>query len=69
MSLWFEIALVIFLAMIVIALIGIRDAVENAVRQMVQINEKLDELCGAERDRKRALRIAAEPSEWDRVTK
>jgi hypothetical protein len=69
MSTWFEIALIVFLAMIVIALIGIRDAVENAVKQMGEMNERLDELCEAERDRKASLRAADEPNDWDVIAK
>jgi hypothetical protein len=41
MSPWFEIALIVFLAMIVIALIGIRDDVESTGRRMKKVIERL----------------------------
>jgi len=42
MSPWFEIALIVFLAISLIALIGIRDAVESIGKQTKEATERLD---------------------------
>ena len=60
MSLWFEIALVVLLALVVLVLIGIRDVLSDGIKQMGArlegISERIDELCQPERKRQSEIR-------------
>ncbi len=60
MALWAQIVLLIILGLIALILTGIRDILVDGMKainnRLQEISGRLDELCGPERERKKAIR-------------